>query len=49
MQTFAATYYKDKTQQSIAAAIEKNDTVLLKPELIRIQEVLLIPIRCCLK
>ncbi|MEJ7586780.1 MAG: hypothetical protein WKI04_04385 [Ferruginibacter sp.] len=33
-QTFAATYYKDKTQQSIAAAIEKNDTVLLK-ELIK--------------
>jgi hypothetical protein len=27
---FAATYYKDKTQRSIAAAIEKNDTVLLK-------------------
>ena len=34
---FAATYYKDKTQQSIAAAIEKNDTVLLK-ELIKGQD-----------
>lgn len=36
-QTFAATYYKDKTQQSIAAAIENNDTVLLK-ELIKGQD-----------
>ncbi|CAN5779693.1 hypothetical protein BH11BAC3_BH11BAC3_27350 [soil metagenome] len=34
---FAATYYKDKTQRSIAAAIEKNDTVLLK-ELIKGQD-----------
>jgi hypothetical protein len=33
-QTFAETYYKDKTQQSIAAAIENNDTALLK-ELIK--------------
>jgi len=29
-QNFAAMYYKDKTQRSIAAAIENNDTVLLK-------------------
>jgi len=36
-QTFAATYYKDKAQQSIAAAIENNDTVLLK-ELIKEQD-----------
>ncbi len=28
--TFAATYYTDKTQRSIAAAIENNDTILLK-------------------
>jgi len=27
--TFAATYYKTKTQQAIASAIENNDTVLL--------------------
>ena len=32
--TFAETYYKDKTQKSIASAIEKNDTSLLK-ELIK--------------
>lgn len=32
--TFAETYYKDKTQKSIASAIEKNDTALLK-ELIK--------------
>lgn len=29
-ETFAATYYKDKTQRSIAAAIEQNDTTRLK-------------------
>lgn len=34
---FAATFYKDNTQRSIAAAIEKNDTVLLK-ELIKGQD-----------
>lgn len=34
---FATTYYKDKTQRSIASAIEKNDTVLLK-ELIKGQD-----------
>lgn len=32
--TFAETYYHDKTQRSIAAAIENNDTTLLK-ELIK--------------
>jgi len=35
--TFATTYYKDKTQRSIAAAIEQNDTTRLK-ELIRGQD-----------
>lgn len=29
-QNFTETYYKDKTQRSIAAAIENNDTVLLE-------------------
>ncbi len=36
-ETFAATYYKDKTQRSIAAAIEQNDTARLK-ELIKGQD-----------
>ena len=36
-ETFAATYYKDKTQRSIAAAIEQNDTTRLK-ELIKGQD-----------
>lgn len=35
--TFAETYYQDKTQRSIAAAIENNDTTLLK-ELIKGQD-----------
>ena len=35
--TFAETYYDDKTQRSIAAAIEKGDTVMLK-ELIKGQD-----------
>jgi hypothetical protein len=33
-ETFASTYYKDKTQRAIASAIEQNDTTLLK-ELIK--------------
>ncbi|MBE7171589.1 MAG: hypothetical protein INR73_13425 [Williamsia sp.] len=36
-ESFAATYYKDKTQRSIAAAIEQNDTTRLK-ELIKGQD-----------
>ncbi len=36
-ETFAATYYKDKTQRSIATAIEQNDTTRLK-ELIKGQD-----------
>lgn len=36
-QTFAKTYYSDKTQRKIATAIEQNDTVLLK-ELIKGQD-----------
>lgn len=36
-QTMAEVYYKDKTQRSIASAIEKNDTVALK-ELIKGQD-----------
>lgn len=36
-ETFATTYYKDKTQRSIAAAIEQNDSTRLK-ELIKGQD-----------